>query len=77
MVFEYKYYEAPTSEEALQEMEEELISLEGFHAQLVQQEKILLILKQVLKQKELHSQMLVEHCLSNEIFFGRQPNNRV
>ena len=35
MVFEYKYYKAPTSEEALQELEEELISLEGFHAQLV------------------------------------------
>lgn len=35
MTFEYKYYVAPTSEEELQEMEEELISLENFHAQLV------------------------------------------
>ena len=33
--FEYKYYVAPTSEEELQEMEEELISLEIFTHGLV------------------------------------------
>ena len=35
MSFEYKYYEAPTSEEQLQILEEEMIALEFKHAEMV------------------------------------------
>ena len=35
MSFEYKYYEAPTSEEQLQILEEEMIALEFKHAVMV------------------------------------------